>query len=302
MTKKPIYVEIEMHADIDKVWRYTQEPQLHEQWDLRFTSITYNEKDAEDAPQTFTYTTKVMPGLNVSGWGVSKGTHEKQSGIKTSSLHFGTEQLISPIAEGKGYWKYIPHEKGVTFLTQYDYDVRFGLFGKVFDLLFKPVMGWATALSFDVLKRWIEVGERPATLYRRFFSYYFICIAMFIIWVYQGLVPKVLLTHPQEVEMLKNLSGLTDNIAIQTVWWIGLIEIIFGLVWLLPFRKKMLFAFQFVLFPLLTVSALVANIETATAPFNVITFNFALWILSLIGYMLADHIPTATSCKRKRVK
>ena len=61
MTKKPIYVEIEMHADIDTVWRYTQEPQLHEQWDLRFTSITYNEKDAEDAPQTFTYTTQVMP-------------------------------------------------------------------------------------------------------------------------------------------------------------------------------------------------------------------------------------------------
>ena len=47
MSKKPIYVEIEMNADIDTVWRYTQEPQLHEQWDLRFTSITYNEKEAE---------------------------------------------------------------------------------------------------------------------------------------------------------------------------------------------------------------------------------------------------------------
>ena len=289
MTKKPIYVEIEMHADIDTVWRYTQEPQLHEQWDLRFTSITYNEKDAEDAPQTFTYTTKVMPGLNVSGWGVSKGTHEKQSGIKTSSLHFGTEQ-------------HIPHEQGVTFLTQYDYDVRFGLLGKAFNLLFKPVMGWATALSFDVLKRWIEIGERPATQYRRFFSYYFICIAMFVIWFYQGLVPKVWLTHPQEVDMLMKLSGLSENIAVQTVWWIGLVEMLFSLVWLISFRKKILFGLQIVLFPLLTVSALVANVETATAPFNVMTFNFALWILSMIGYMLADNIPTATSCKRKKVK
>ena len=302
MTKKPIYVEIEMHADIDTVWRYTQEPQLHEQWDLRFTSITYNEKDAEDAPQTFTYTTKVMPGLNVSGWGVSKGTHEKQSGIKTSSLHFGTEQLISPIAEGKGYWQYIPHEKGVTFLTQYDYDVRFGLLGKAFNLLFKPVMGWATALSFDVLKRWIEIGERPATQYRRFFSYYFICIAMFVIWFYQGFVPKVWLTHPQEVDMLMKLSGLSENIAVQTVWWIGFAEMLFGLIWLIPFRKKKLFGLQIVLFPLLTVSALIANIETATAPFNVMSLNFALWILSMVGYMLADNIPTATSCKRKKVK
>ena len=302
MSKKPIYVEIEMDADIDTVWRYTQEPQLHEQWDLRFTSITYNEKEAEDAPQTFTYTTKVMPGLSVSGWGVSKGTHEKQSGMKTSSLHFGTEQLISPIAEGKGYWQYIPHKRGVTFLTQYDYDVRFGLLGKCFDHLFKPLMGWATALSFDVLKRWIERGERPATQYRRFFSYYLICITMFIVWFYQGLVPKVWLTHPQEVDLLMKLSGLSENTATQAVWWIGLAEMLFGLVWLLPFRKKRLFALQTILFSLITVSALMATIETATAPFNVVTFNFALWILSMIGYMLADYLPTAASCKRKKAK
>lgn len=302
MGKKPIYVEIEMNVDIDKVWRYTQEPQLHEQWDLRFTSITYNEKQSEDAAQTFTYTTSVLPGLSVSGWGVSKGTHEKQSGMKTSSLHFGTEQLISPIAEGKGYWQYIQHEQGVTFLTQYDYDVRFGVIGRIFDVLFRPIMGWATALSFDVLKRWLEVGERPATQYHRFFSYYLICIAMFFVWSYQGLVPKVWLTHPQEVDLLMKLSGLSESVAIQSVWWIGLAEILFGLVWLIPFRKKLLFLLQIVMFPLLTVSALLADMTTAAAPFNVVTFNVALWILSIIGYLLADDVPTAKSCKRKRGK
>ena len=102
--------------------------------------------------------------------------------------------------------------------------------------------------------------------------------------------------------MLMKLSGLSENIAVQTVWWIGLVEMLFSLVWLISFRKKILFGLQIVLFPLLTVSALVANVETATAPFNVMTFNFALWILSMIGYMLADNIPTATSCKRKKVK
>ena len=73
--------------------------------------------------------TNVIPAVNVSGWGVSKSTHEKKSGIKTSSLYFGTEQLISPIVEGKGYWQYIPHNNGVTFLTQYDYEVRFDILG-----------------------------------------------------------------------------------------------------------------------------------------------------------------------------
>lgn len=91
---KPIYVETVIDAPIEKIWTYTQNPCLHEQWDLRFSSITYNEKLNEEDPQTFTYTTKVLPYVNVSGWGISKGTHSKDSGVKTSSLHFGTEQLI----------------------------------------------------------------------------------------------------------------------------------------------------------------------------------------------------------------
>lgn len=102
MPAKSIYVEIEIEDTIEKVWEYSQDPKLHEQWDLRFTSITYNDKLADDDVQTFTYSTKLMPGVQVTGWGESKGTHEKASGEKTSSLHFGTEQMISPIAEGKG--------------------------------------------------------------------------------------------------------------------------------------------------------------------------------------------------------
>ena len=74
MSRKPIYVEIDIRAPIEKAWDYTQNPQLHEQWDLRFTSITYSPKKAPEEPQRFTYETKVMPGLQVSGWGESKGS------------------------------------------------------------------------------------------------------------------------------------------------------------------------------------------------------------------------------------
>lgn len=111
-------MEIEINAPIEEAWTYTQNPKLHEQWDLRFTSITYMEKNSPEEPQRFTYETKVMPGLTVSGWGESKGEHQKGNGSKTSSLHFGTPQKISPIAEGKGYWRYIPHDKGLTFLDR----------------------------------------------------------------------------------------------------------------------------------------------------------------------------------------
>ncbi|MER2006955.1 MAG: hypothetical protein ABS939_05835 [Psychrobacillus sp.] len=41
MKNKPIYVETSISSDMEKVWEASQNPQLHEQWDLRFSSITY---------------------------------------------------------------------------------------------------------------------------------------------------------------------------------------------------------------------------------------------------------------------
>lgn len=300
MKKKPIYVETVIDSSIEEVWHYTQQPDLHEQWDLRFTSITYNEKQHEDEPQTFTYTTKIMPGLSVSGWGESKGTHEKASGVKTSSLHFGTPQQISPIKEGRGYWQYIPNGDRVTFLTQYDYDVRFGQFGQVFDQLFRPVIGWATALSFNVLARWIEAGEKPATQYRRFFSYYLLCFLFSFTWLYQGFIPKVLMKHPLEIDMLMNLSPLSLGQASTAIIAIGVLEIIIGILFLVLKLQPLLLKAQIMLFPFLTLSAIIAAPSVATAPFNVVTLNIGLWIASIIALLLTKELPTARFCKRKR--
>ncbi|TFD99463.1 DoxX-like family protein [Jeotgalibacillus salarius] len=302
MPRKPVYVEIDIQDQLETVWTYTQQPDLHEQWDVRFSSITYNEKPPGEPVQTFTYSTKVMPGIEVSGWGESKGTHEKESGEKTSALHFGTDKLISPIAEGKGYWQYIPGEGRTTFLTQYDYDVRFGGAGKLFDRLFRPLIGWGTALSFDVLKRWIESGERPGTQYRRFFAFYTICFLFAFVWLYQGLVPKVLTQHPLEVSMLTQLSPLSEGQASTAVIWVGIAEMIFAVCWLIPKLQKYLLRLQVIIFPLLTLSAVVAAPFTATAPFNVITLNVTLWVLSIIGLLLTKELPSAKSCRRKRVK
>ena len=300
MKKKPIYVEIDIHSTIDEVWQYTQQPELHEQWDLRFSSITYNEKLHDEDPQTFTYSKKVMPGLVISGWGESKGAHGKEGSIKTSSLHFGTPQLISPIKEGRGYWQYKPKAIGMTFLTQYDYDVRFGFFGRLFDRLFRPIIGWATALSFDVLARWLETGERPITQYRRFFGYYLSIILFIFIWFYQGLVPKILLQHPLEIAMLSKLSMLSNEQATKGVVWVGIGEVIGALLFFSRKLQPFLLKAQVMLFPLLTVGAIVAAPHVATDPFNVVALNVMLVILSIIALQLRVNLPTATSCKRKR--
>lgn len=300
MKNKPIYVEIPIKAKVNEVWRMTQTPELHEQWDLRFSSITYLPKKTEDEPQSFLYETKIGFGFTVSGWGRSVGTHNKNDGTKTSSLHFGTEQKISPIKEGKGYWQYIPTENGTTFLTQYDYEMRNGLFWRFIDFFFRPIMGWGTALSFDVLKRWLETGEQPRTQYIRFFSNSFLTFLFFFVWLYHGLIPKIVATHPVELSLLTSITSLDGGFAVNLVKVIGMMEIIFGFVWLIYRRKRYLFALQLIVFPILMITTILADSSLWLHPFNPITFNLSLWFLSLIGFLLAKDLPTSKNCKRTR--
>jgi len=69
MKNKPIYVETLIKANIEEVWERTQTPELHEQWDIRFSSISYLPKKTEAEPQSFRYERKLCFGLKVTGWG-----------------------------------------------------------------------------------------------------------------------------------------------------------------------------------------------------------------------------------------
>lgn len=299
MKSKPIYVEIPIYVPVERVWEASQEPDLHAQWDLRFSSIQYLPKEG-DQPQLFTYTRYVGPFFKVEGWGESSGSAYLENGTRSSSLHFGTDQKIPPIREGRGYWKYEPIEKGTKFLTQYDYTPNFGKIGQFIDLFFRPLMGYATALSFDVLKRWLEKGESPASQYSRFFMTQLLTIFFAFLWIYQGLVPKIIAMHPEEKAMVASGLSLADGQATTVVFIIGIAEVLFGLFWLMYWKKRPLFMLQMIAFPLLTIAALIAVPETAIHPFNPVTFNLSLIVLTVIGLLVSRDIPTAASCKRKR--
>lgn len=300
MKRQPIYVEVPINAEIEEIWDASQKPDRHEQWDLRFSSITYLPK-IDGEPQKFVYTRAVGPFLQVEGWGQSIGSFHKADGIRSSSLHFGTDQWISPIREGRGYWKYEPQGYHVKFLTQYDYDVNFGKVGEIVDkIIFRPLIGWATALSFDVLKRWLEQGEVPRSQYMRFFSTYLITLLFAFIWLYQGLVPKIISMHPEERAMTGSALSLSENGITTAVLFIGIVEVLFGIAWLLYRRKQHLFMLQLILFPLLTIVSIAAVPAIASHPFNPITFNLSLIVLSISGLLISKDVPSSTSCKRKR--
>jgi hypothetical protein len=53
-----IYVEILMHTDMDTLWKYTQTPEVHARWDLRFSTIDYLPRPDAAKPQQFLYSTR----------------------------------------------------------------------------------------------------------------------------------------------------------------------------------------------------------------------------------------------------
>lgn len=148
-----IYVETRVRAPMPELWAATQEPSRHQRWDLRFQRIDYLPRPDVGMPQRFRYAT-----AGVSGTGISTGERHRPDGSATSSLRFASPSPLSPIAEGAGYWRYVPIEDGaVRFLTGYDYRPRY----RTLDRVFRPLMGWATAWSFDRLRLWLEDGVTP---------------------------------------------------------------------------------------------------------------------------------------------
>ncbi|MEU6407210.1 hypothetical protein [Microbispora sp. NPDC046933] len=151
-----VYVEGLIRADMDALWGLTQRPELHQRWDLRFTEIDYLPR-ADDEPQRFRYAFRLLPGLVITGTGVTTGDRH-DTDDRTSALRFASGHPLSLIRSGSGYWRYVPTSDGVRFITRYGY--RPG-WGKAVDLVFRPLIGWATAWSFDRLRLWLETGQTP---------------------------------------------------------------------------------------------------------------------------------------------
>jgi hypothetical protein len=294
-----IYVETFIHGSMEELWRRTQTPELHEQWDLRFSHITYLPRPDPAEPQRFLYETRIGFGLAIRGKGESVGD-KAQADRRTSALTFWSDDPRSIIQKGSGYWQYVQHEQGVQFLTWYDYSTRFGLAGKVFDrAIFRPLMGWATAWSFDRLRLWIENGIAPATTRRNALMHGIARIALAFIWLYHGLIPKLLLTQRDEVAMLLD-AGVSPASVHLMVRLLGLAEVAFGVLLLLTWRQRWPFVATIALMLLATAGVALRSPQYLGAAFNPVTLNVAVIALALIGFIANVGSPFAGRCLRRR--
>lgn len=157
-----IFVEAGIETDLELLWQRSQRPDQHQRWDLRFGSIDYLPPGGPGEPQRFRYATRIAPGLVIAGTGETAGDRRHPDGGAISVLRFGSPHPLCPIRTGQGYWRYRPDGGTVRFRTGYDYQPRWGLPGRWADrLLFRPLMAWATAWSFDRLRLWCELGVTP---------------------------------------------------------------------------------------------------------------------------------------------
>ncbi len=294
-----IYVEILIRGSMEELWRRTQQPDLHERWDLRFSEIVYLPRATHSEPQRFRYATRIGFGMRIRGDGESEGSRISSTGESVSALKFWSEDCKSLIREGSGYWRYVPTPDGIRFLTWYSYRTRFGPVGRLLDrTLFRPLMGWATAWSFDRLRLWIDKGLDPAISARRTAVHAIARLGIALVFLYQGLVPKLLYRHPSELAMLRDV-GLSPSTANAAVLLVGLGEIAFAVVTLATWRARWPF-------PATAASMLVALAAVAhgspgalVAAFNPVTLNLSMATLAVIGWITARDLPSAARCLRK---
>jgi hypothetical protein len=104
-----------------------------------------------------------------------------------------------------------------------------------------------------------------------------------LLWLYQGLVPKIIFPNTGELDMLR-LSGIFMGNEKKVVMIIGVIEIIFGLNLLLV-KSKNLHYINIIALIILGIGAAFTMPSSYTFPFNPFSLNLSMIGLSVITLM-----------------
>ena len=287
---------------MEAVWEHTQSPDLHERWDLRFTRIEYLPKEDESDPQRFRYSTKIGFGLEVAGEGESRGQRNLPDGTCSSALRFWSNDPRALILEGSGYWKYIPTNEGVKFLTGYDYRTRYGRLGKIIDrIVFRPLMGWATAWSFDRLRLWLEKQIDPGLSLRMSLVHCVARASLGTVFAYHGLVPKLLARNANEIGMLER-AGFSAGFSFAATMAFGVMELVFS-VWLLFAWRSRLPLILCIAFMCAATIGLAATFPRVfLEPFNPFTLNLLVACMAVVDLVALPFLPSAGRCARKPIE
>jgi hypothetical protein len=290
--RRPIYVETRIRAPMEELWAATQDPEQHQRWDVRFGRIDYLPR-VDGEPQQFTYATTVAPGVTVAGTGESLGETDRADGTRWSGLKFWAHDRRSIIDAGAGYWRYVPTDDGIRFLTRYDYRPRWGAVGRLIDrTVFRPLFGWATAWSFDRLRIWLEDRVPPERSRNQAIAHATAVAGLAGVWIYQGAVPKLWKTDPAEVGYWRKGLRLSERNARRAVHAAGAAEVAFGVATVAFSRRRGPFAGTALAMPVLVAATAVTDRKQLGRAFNPVSLNWAVAALAGVALATADGLPS----------
>jgi hypothetical protein len=182
------------------------------------------------------------------------------------------------------------------FRTRYDYHTRYGILGKAADYLFRPLIGWATAWSFDALRLWAERQVTPESSVLRLSVYSLARATLAFDWMYQGMVPKLL--FPPHDRRISEASGFDPDTAVRVTTAAGIVEFTFGVLLLLLWNKRLLLQIQIPVLFLLPLGILINRPSVLGEAFNPITLNLSMIILATLALVASKGMPSAANCRR----
>src|SRR5439155_16642669 len=98
-------------------------------------------------------------------------------------------------------------------------------------------IGWATAWSVDCLRLWMEQDVDPAQGMRQTLVHGVARLGLALVFVYQGLVPKLIARHADEIAMLRDV-GVGDEIGRLAVTAFGVSELALAAALLLSWHRR----------------------------------------------------------------
>lgn len=184
-------------------------------------------------------------------------------------------------------------------MTQYNYQTKWGPVGRIIDLIFKPLMGWATAWSFDALRLWLEKGIPPALSVSRSLIFLLCSFVLAFTWIYQGLVPKLLFQDSGELALFMATGWFQGNESL-ILYILGSAQVLVGIGFLFWSDRRWLHYLSIVALLGLGIGSLIQTTSIYAAPFNPATLTIAMVALSLIILLNRKDLPFASNCKRTK--
>jgi hypothetical protein len=145
---------------------------------------------------------------------------------------------------------------------------------------------------------WIEKEIQPAASMRQSLIYFAARFTLALMWLYQGLVPKLLFRHPNELAMLR-ATGLSDDGARNWCIGVGWAEVAIGLILMLTWRSRWVLWLTLLAMPAALLGVAIKSPGFLAAPFNPFALNLCVFALAAIALLAAKDLPSAARCIRK---